>query len=326
MRYLLLIIFLPFLAIASDYQIVFVHIGRELPDYAYTAIRQAKLFNPKGKITLLANTNAIETTKDPLQGVNIVPAESLTKTEEHTRFIRTSRLDRRFREGFWFVTTERLFYLDDYISQYNLENVFHLENDNMLYVNLEDLLPVFTQYYPGIGAPFEQDNRGAASFIYIHDKTSIHAFAKYLLKNATSGQSEMYLLSDFKTQFGVSHLSHLPTMVLGYEQDHDLIDSTGRKSALNSEFYSNHVDLFGSVFDMCSYGQYLGGIDPRNGNDGPGYINPCCVFQCNQMNFIWESDDQGRKIPYAIYKDRKYRLNNLHIHSKDLKRFASTNI
>jgi hypothetical protein len=109
-----------------------------------------------------------------------------------------------------------------------------------------------------------------------------------------------------------------------YAKDHNpLIDLGGRRDRLHPKEYTSHVDEFQSLFDACAYGQYLGGIDPRNGPDGPGYLNPVCVFNCSFMDFEWGVDDEGRKVPYVIYGAKKYRINNLHIHSKDLKQFAS---
>jgi len=77
------------------------------------------------------------------------------------------------------------------------------------------------------------------------------------------------------------------------------------------------------LFDGAAIGQYLGGVDPRNQKSKPGFINESCVFNPSRFLFEWIKDDKGREIPYAIFKDCKYRINNLHIHSKNLAKFKS---
>jgi hypothetical protein len=80
---------------------------------------------------------------------------------------------------------------------------------------------------------------------------------------------------------------------------------------------------FGSIFDAAAIGQFLGGIDPRNGVSKPGFINESCLFNPGLMTFVWERDAYGRLVPYAIYGSTKARINNLHIHSKKLEGFFS---
>ena len=87
--------------------------------------------------------------------------------------------------------------------------------------------------------------------------------------------------------------------------------------------YTNHFYLFNSLFDAAAFGQYLGGEDPRNGHSAPGFINESCIFNPSHFTYTWEEDDQGRLVPYAHYKNEKVRINNLHIHSKNLAPFYS---
>ncbi len=61
----------------------------------------------------------------------------------------------------------------------------------------------------------------------------------------------------------------LPIIHFEYLNFH-VIDST------NPSIYANLVNEVDSLFDAAYFGQYLGGIDPRNEPIGPGYINPYC--------------------------------------------------
>jgi hypothetical protein len=245
------------------------------------------------------------------------------KTFEHIEFNNYSRLDKFSREGFWHYTTERLFYLNDLIAQYDLKNTFHIENDTLIYVDLEELLPVFIKNYSGIAAPFESDDRGSASFLFVPNPQSMHAFARYLMKHAASGLSDMFLLNHFKMECGEKYIDHLPTVMPEYITEHSLMNLFGKRTTIDPKCFCKNSDQFQSLFDGCAYGQYLGGIDQRNGPDGPGFINKEAFFLVSYMDIVWESDAFGRQIPFAIYDEKKYRINNLHIHSKNLNLFSS---
>lgn len=323
-RLVLVLFFCYWTLAAAPFQIIFVHLGPKLPPYLSTALCQAHMFNLKAELILIANRDAIKKNPLHLDFLKIIPAEEIRPSLEHTTFRSVSKLNRSFRDGFWFYATERLFYLDDLISHYNLKNSFHLESDNMLYADLEPMVPIFEKNYNGIAAPFESDERGLASFIYIKDKTSIHALATFLLTNARSEKDEMSLLNEFKNRYGKDYLAQLPVLTEDYTLRHPLVTIAGRMShSVPKEEFTKYSNEFQSVFDACSYGQYLGGTDPRNGPDGPGYINPASFFNCSLMEFEWRMDQEGRRVPYVGFGDKKYRINNLHIHSKNLEAFYS---
>ena len=71
--------------------------------------------------------------------LNIIYAEKLNKTNTHRDFIKKSIL----KEKFWFYTSERFLYIDDFMQQYDMKHVFHLENDNLLYVNLQEIKKIY---------------------------------------------------------------------------------------------------------------------------------------------------------------------------------------
>ena len=96
-----------------------------------------------------------------------------------------------------------------------------------------------------------------------------------------------------------------------------------KRLAYLKRLFCNNIDQFNSIFDAAAYGSYLGGQDPRNGPCVPGHVIATCLFDSSKIGYEWHIDDQGRKIPYATFDGTAYRINNLHIHSKELKQFAS---
>src|SRR3990167_10223288 len=144
MRFFVLGLFF-FISLFAEAPIVFVHLGKNLPEYLPVALKQARLFNPDSSIYLLANDSVLKFAYfDRIQCISV---ETLPQSNEHRIFNRLSRLDKRSREGFWRYTTERFFYLHEWMKKENIKDVIHLEYDNMLYVDVSTLLPIFHQHY-----------------------------------------------------------------------------------------------------------------------------------------------------------------------------------
>lgn len=306
--------------------IVFVHIGPLLPNYLEVAVAQARRFNDCD-IWLLAPAQALEKAVfDTDQKLRTVSCEALGLSDTHRRFHRVATLDRHFRDGFWLHTTERFFYLETLVDRAGLSHVFHLENDVMLYADLQDLLPVFVRCYPTMAATFDAPNRCVPGFVYARDRAALGRLTRFIVDVAASTEktpSDMALLAGFRSTFGKRAVDTLPIVPEGCP--HLVGERLGPDPLLAGPFWK-HFDQFGAIFDAAAIGQYLGGIDPRNagGTDTVGFINETCIFDPSGYHYRWLMDTRGRRIPCAMDKDGgEYRVNNLHIHSKALKDFVS---
>lgn len=313
--FLLFILFQQHLS-ASPLSIVFVHVGKKLPVYIGDALAQARLFNEDASIILIANRAALETLgeRDLDKQIILVEIEKLTPTKDHMVFKQTSVLSDKPRDGYLRYATERFFYIHELMLEYELTNVFQLETDNMLYVNLEKLLHIFIQHYKGMGAIFDNPTRCIPSFIYFADASAAHSLTHFLTVLAKTGKNDMELLASYKNRYGPEVVDALPIISETYLVDH---------VSSSSLSYSRHLELFQSVFDGAALGQYLGGTNVNNVPLGPGFINETCIFNPSLLVHKWELDDRGRKVPFIVYKNEQYRVNNLHIHSKNLKNFSS---
>lgn len=312
-------------ATSSETSIVFVHIGANLPTYLKTAVAQARLFNPDCSIFIIGNEQALNNLPPEYTACSVktITCESLAKTESHKRFIEKSILDRNYRDGFWSHATERLFYLDDFMLQYQMENVVHLENDVMLYMDLEEAFPIFQRYYKNlIGAVFDNDARCIPSFLYISTAKPLHELAEFISLKCHRGGNDMEYIAQFKKFAYKKFIDHLPITLPSYTATHPFQSLTGRKTK-QKQLYYNHFDLFNSIFDGAALGQYLGGIDPRNDVSKPGFINESCLFNPSHFTFEMQPDSAGRLVPYALFQGQRIRINNLHIHSKNLEAFFS---
>jgi hypothetical protein len=206
------------------------------------------------------------------------------------------------------------------VQQKNLENVFHLENDVMLYVNLGDLLPIFETYYPGMGATFDNEERCIPGFIYIQKKEALNPLAKTFRNYASTGLNDMTILSLFQ-KAAPQLIDFLPVTTEEYANAHSMVSLYGQTTSDKTKF-SQHIEQFNSIFDAAAIGQYLGG---DNSHLPPGFINERALYNPSAFSYTFIPDEQGRIVPYASYKGVSYRVNTLHIHCKDLKSFSSLN-
>jgi len=305
----------------SAHSIVFIHIGTPLPDYFFDALDQALLFNDC-PVYLIANKHAIaksKCSKIKNQNFHTIEIESLVQSKSHSTYLANSSLLKKHDTHFWLYASERFFYLDEFMEEYNIEDVYHLEYDNMLYVDLSHLLPIFKNNYSGIAAIFDNDNRCIPGFVYVANKNVMHKLADYFSVKAAQGLNDMELIADFKNHNSFIVIDGLPIIMNDYIAEYGLKSPHGHTTR-RPPAYCNKIDLFNSIFDAAALGQFLGGIhtDPV-----PGFINETCLFNPSLLTYEWIKDGQGRLVPFALFKDTKYRINNLHIHSKQLKKFSS---
>lgn len=300
---------------ASETTIVFVHIGSKIPEYLDWALMQARLFNDC-EIVLIANTVPLEQYREFLKKHSItgIACESLQKTSHHKRFIEKSPLDKQFRDGFWYFASERFFYLDDMMQQYQMTNVVHLESDVMLYVDLSEIFPVLERYYSGLGVTFDTDERCIPGIVFIRNPGVSSSLTGVMMK--MTGQDDMMAIGKFRKKVGREMVKTLPIVQREY------IENQFVNSSRPGD-YANLIEEFHSIFDAAYHGQYLGGEDSRNGSAGPGFVNPHCVIKSSLLEYTWERDVEGRLVPFAHFQGKKLRINNLHIHCKRLWDFYS---
>lgn len=321
-------IFTFLISLLHPYSIVFVHIGTDLPTYVYTAIDQARLFNPDCAIYLVANQSALRKASPVLNQMKKdflrpIPCETLIRSKSHHIFRTQSTLDKKSYQGFWTFASERFFYLEELIQQHDLEDVFHLENDVMLYKDLSTLLPIFKKHYSNkIAVTFDNENRCIPGFVYISQHHPIAKLAQFMAARAKAGKTDMEIFPEFKAKYSDLYIDALPIVIPEYCRDHVLKNQLGAVAKHSNPFFQNFDD-FQSIFDAAAIGQYLGGISPRNGAAVPGFINESCLFDPSQFQYVWKEDSKGRWAPFILYKEVAYPINNLHIHSKNLVSFFS---
>lgn len=311
--------------------LVLFHKGPVLPHYLFDCLYQICLVQQKtplqtyiltDKIHHKSILNKIQTFYLPLgnkniNNINCVDIHSIKMSQEHLQFNKTFELYEtkfpdtfHFRNGFWRLSLERFFYLADFIQGNSLKNVFHTENDIMMYTNLnvikENIKSVYSQQ-DTLYILKDSPTRGIGSFMFSFTKNPWIDFCQFVN-------------SQLKTKF-----SNDMTMLGTFPNCITLPDSP------NHSFSPNL-----GIFDAACIGQYLGGTDPRKGDgvefedtetqfDNPtkGFINETSVFKPNVCRYMNVNDRGIKKWMLITDNGSKYPIHNLHIHSKNLYEFSS---
>jgi len=291
---------------------ILIHMGPIFPEHVNTCIRQIRKWNPDAHIVFIAD----EVHRDKVIECEFVPLESVQCGVKRVTFQERCILDSNFRGGFWKYSTERFFVLEDYLQQSGISECIHLENDNMIYFNAEQMLPTLRKEYTGLAAPYL--GRGELTFgiLYVKNTLALHDMNVFILGLSHTGDNEMRLGCRF---FLMNHeeADFLPTVSNECEiRDSDYVFATA------------HGEAFRGVWDAAAYGQYLGGIDERNGGGRQvGFVNETCAFRTDQFEFTWalsaSGDGDGLKYPRAHRHGHSWPIYILHIHSKKLDEFVS---
>ena len=182
-----------------------------------------------------------------------------------------------------------------YICQNEIDDVFHFENDVLLYGDLSDI--------------------EAPERLTITPMSSTHTTFAFTFIPKCQEMQKLCCFFNNLLSFGEDQL-----LALGY-------DHISEMSLLNMALRNNLVSTFDVipdsknlyVFDPGSYGQHLGGT---NNGHKKGFVDPSHVIGSYiKTGKIEVKFDQK---PYVKCKHSKEWQNifNLHVHSKDLERFV----
>ncbi len=272
-----------------------------IPVYLDDCIKQISLTQKNYIIHLIKSSSSYYTN----HGCLITDVENIPISENHSHFIKNSKLSKKkFRNFFWKFSTERLYVIDDYLQMQDLKDIIHIETDVLLYQDLEIVMPVLRNY--DFACVRDSDIRVIGSIIFI--------------KNKEVNKKISSIASQYINENDMVILHHIEKK----------INNTLCLPVGDNDDYRNDLKY---IFDGASIGQFLGGIDPRNKARGIiSFINKIKkIFKKEEeINFInkdsnvniseWEIKWINNK-PYKKANNYLIPIMNLHIHSKNLKKF-----
>lgn len=271
-------------------------------EYILTNIKQLVRLGHKS-IYVITNREFFAKFSEFSENITLVAIEDFTDSYNYNA---NTKLDNQFRGGFWALTSARFFYLYEFMRSKTIENVIHLENDVLIYHNVDMLDRILDK--TKIYMPFDTFTRNIASIMYIPN----HSIFKTVLDKYDFSKNDMENFSIIQSQTGI--IENFPIFVE---------DPSGSPEY---QFVTKNFQKFNMIFDAAAIGQYLGGVDPRNiPGDTTGFVNETCIIKYDQFRFIWNVID-GIKCPFIVVEhdcgmDCSYPIFNLHIHSKLLENF-----
>jgi hypothetical protein len=231
--------------------------------------------------------------------VPYVALVDVSELDDHG-FNQSSRLDRGFRNGFWYLCSLRLIYVSSYMIKYNVENAMHIENDVIIYHNA-DTIDKFPR--DRVCCVFDCYNRVIPSVIFIP--------TGQMFKNLTNKFSKTLNDMENLAKFDTTLVERLPIYTIN-------------KDSPECEMVTCNYAKYSIIFDGAAIGQFLGGVDPRNrSGDTTGFINETCIIKYNTDKFVWIRDTSGLNKPFININGLDVPIFNLHIHCKNLAKFSS---
>jgi len=303
--------------------LILTHIGENLPPYLNDFLIQLRKFNKNYDVVFL--TNRVNTNNEILinNNINTYPIEDLQTNRINEFIIKfghgdINTINRNIVYGspdYWCVTAIRLFYIYEYMNKMNVNKVFHFENDIMVYESLDNIYKIIEDnhlYENQIAITRGTGNKIMTGFVYIDTKESLDHMLNELT-GYVSSSLELY-------QYGIDHLNEMGLLHIYQNKNPDKLINLPilPKNEMFKEF-----DLFNSVFDPATYGQFLDGAPSDPGvSILPDSIIGNEMRTKNNISIGFETIDDLR-IPFITTEDGKFKINSLHIHSKRLNLFLS---
>lgn len=286
----------------------------KLPAYAIDTIHQLRLFYD-GDVYFIINDfeSPIHKELESKYGVKIIHYNDVCDKEFNEvidkymhKFCIVDKLIGR--EKLFIYAFERFFLLHNLMITRHLTNVFFVELDNLLYDDPRNWESSFCTQ--DLGYMYENKTSCSSGICFVKKADALKQLTTHFLhyiQTTTTFVSEMTALREF---FGLHNelVQILPT--------HWISDKVPEITYRNYDKYND------SIFDAAGLGIYIGGLDPYHtkGILKKGLKSEWSIIDYTNYKYEWKADPHGRNIPYVYSEERKkwLRINNLHVHSKQL--------
>lgn len=288
-------------------KVLLVHSGNEFPIHINDCIFQLLKYNFDIHLVL---------SKSLHQNIENHNKITLSSIEEYTdkRYENfTVNHDLSFRDAFWLRVSNRFFIIDNYTQKNKLENFIYIENDVLLFSDFEKNIEILKQKNCEMAVCIDSEKRAVPCLIYFKNCDATYRLATHIFENKIWNDMENLFIHFIKNKDKIINFPILPE-----NSNIPLISKSGIKNSgmIN---YSNLFEEFESIFDPQAIGQYLGGLDQRiHKYNTINFINETTIFDVSKLNYIWENSK-----PYILFNNKKVLINNIHVHSKDLKKFIN---
>lgn len=296
----------------KELTLAFVHLGKRKPAYLISNVQRIQRIFPDLKIFIIHDE----------QSRNFVKKIPGTKHYEYQRISRDDYLSlenengKKFRQGFWQFTIERIFALTQFHQENRDFSILHIESDVLLFPNFP-IQKIANS--ANINWCRFNKTKDVASILFLPNYIESLWLERELLKEISVNMdiTDMTALSKISTAHK-SRVNILPSLANDSES---LINRKSRLTPQDAKLLRRNYDYYQGIFDPASIGMWLCGIDPENNHgklnlhdssfidSGDSYVNPSKTkYRLSQENELFFKS-----------KEKWIPIFNLHVHSKDYK-------
>ena len=280
--------------------LIYVWLGNMLPKWAFESFAFSRKNNPDREIFLLHNNHLNNNFQKQFDRLNIKIFFIKFNQEDSIIFNSPFHIN----SDFWKLTSFRFEIIRHFIRNNNIRKFFQAEIDNLLF-NFDEIDNKLDKQGKGLFVARDSINRAIPSFFYCNNKAIFDQLIDMFLPpfNATK---DFYALGMLAKE--TNNLFNLPTE--SYKQ--------------NSKYWQIiSPEYTEGIFDAAAIGQYCLGIDSRINKFKPTYnlfINENATADFDNLKITSNRDQLFLK---AGQHEKKYKIINLHVHSKDIKKAIS---
>lgn len=282
--------------------LVYFYSGDKLPSYWRDSVRVTSR-GWSGPIVLLTDSGVSR----PPKNVEVIDFTEFFDSRRFEEFRLRSPMDGDFRNGFWFKAVLRFFVFEQFMENYKLTSLLHLELDVPGF-SLERIPFELDKLGRGVFVPWLTDVHGIASFVYVNNISGLRQLLRGFSEHSHLGHEMAMLgvmLRDGRGVFGLPTTGTLASIVRG-----DLLPR-------NQVPPSRDV----GIFDAAPIGHWILGNDPRNQ-----------VGRLVRNHFVFDYVDDSKQDLESLRMELSYSKDSvdiatvagsfsvhcLHIHSKAL--------
>ena len=295
--------------------VVYCYIG-PVPNYLIETIQQTRLFFKGDIICILTDIHSPIVKRLKEEGIRIILYEKNVEFDacikEHgSKFSLVPELGTR--EKLFIYAFERFFALYSVMRNENWKDVVFLELDNLIYDDPIKWLAGF-QKKP-MAYMYDNELRCASGICYIQHADILYEFTQCCLQYIRETDIHRAFMTEMQAlhAFWIARSDLIQLLPIHWPSP---------TPHTTWETYGTYGD---SIFDAAALGIYLCGMDPihTGGIVKTGLGANWSAVNYTTYEYKWEDDKEGRMIPYVMNGSGWVRINNLHVHSKNLTPYLS---
>ena len=277
---------------------LYIYLGN-VPDYVRTSINSVLSVDKDAKVYLCSESNP---NYKNVNFINLKETQSeLTNATSELKIYNGTNYDSEI-NNLWINSLLRIFYLNDFLAFTKLNKIVHFDSDVIIYKPYSQIEEVFN--HEKLNITRLDNDRLIFGYSYVPSEKIMLKICRKIFN---------FLEQNKKTNnFKTNPLNEMQILGNIYREDSDLFNLLPDLPYFDSK----------EIFDPASYGQYLGGTHDQ----------PYKWFKKKQatIDHIIGKEIYSKRIkvlfkddvPSILYNQKKYKLVNLHVHSKNLNKFT----